>query len=134
MSDTTAHPFRDRWLAAVRATPGLSSDDQRVAHWLANRLLDGGTMARGTWSQMRREVSLADHAAGVHLTTLVRVGLMGERIRTGPDQGFPLVIPVAGHSGPTYETRADLEAKNARRVAARRAADLVADAKWLAGK
>lgn len=134
MTDTTANLFKHRWLAAVRATPGLSSDDHRVAHWLANQLEDGGTMARGTWSQLRREVRLPDHAAGVHLTTLVRVGLMGERIRTGPDQGFPLVIPVADRTAPTYETRAELEAKNARRVAARRAADLAADAKWLASK
>lgn len=134
MTDTTANDFKVHWLAAVRATPGLSSDDTRVAHWLASQLEAGGTMARGTWSSMRRELRLADHAAGVHLTTLVRLGLMGERIRTGPDQGFPLVIPFSEPKAASgYETRAQVEAKNARRAAARRAADLAADTKWLAG-
>lgn len=124
MTDTTAGEFAVRWLAAVRATPGLTGRDKVVAKWLANNL-EGGTTVLRTYQQMRDELKLPKGAAGVHLTTLSRLGFVGERIRTGPDAGFPLELPP-----PTSKT----QRMNERLAADRRAADLVADAKWLAKK
>jgi hypothetical protein len=135
---TVANLHKSRWLTAVRATPGLSRGNLRVAEWLAGELQPGETVVHRNWSQMKKELDLPQHAAGVHLTNLGRKGLVGERIRTGPShlQGFPLDIPlpkVAGEKAvSSYETRAEVEARNARRAAARRRADLEADAKWLA--
>lgn len=133
-AETTAD-FQSRWLAAVRVAPGLSAGDKRVAEWLGKSLREGTTVLR-TWQQMRNELSLPNHAAGVHLTTLARLGFVGERIRTGPGAGFPLELPLPKAKEEatvsSYETRAEVEARNARRAAARRAADLMADAKWLA--
>lgn len=134
---STVDVYKSRWLAAVRATPGLTAGEWRVAFWLASKL-DGTTTVHRTWQQMRNELNLPNHAAGVHLTTLARLGFVGERIRTGPGAGFPLELPLpkpkAERTVTTHETRAEVEAGNARRAAARRAADLRADAKWLASK
>jgi hypothetical protein len=131
----TVDVYKSRWLAAVRSTPALTGGDKKVAEWLAAHLESGTTVHRA-WSQMKRELNLPHHAAGVHLTTLTHARLVGERVRTGPDQGFPLEIPFseskAERTASSYETRAKPEAKNPRRAAARRAADLRADAKWLA--
>ncbi|MFF2245152.1 hypothetical protein ACFVTM_13340 [Arthrobacter sp. NPDC058130] len=125
--------FKARWLATLRTSPGLSARDKRVGEWLASNL-HGSTTVQRTWQQMKSELDLPDHAAGVHLTALARLGFVGERIRTGPNAGFPLELPLpkpsAGRSVSSYETRADVEARNARRAAGKRAADLRADAKW----
>ncbi|WP_028275224.1 hypothetical protein [Arthrobacter sp. I3] len=124
--------FKARWLATLRTTPGLSAGDNRVGEWLANNL-HGGTTVLRTWQQMRNELRLPNHAAGVHLTTLARLGFVGERIRTGPNAGFPLELPLptsaVERTVSSYETRAEVEARNARRAAGKRAADLRADAK-----
>lgn len=113
--------------------PGLTAGDLRVAEWLAANL-DGTTTVHRTWQQLRNELRLPNHAAGVHLTTLPRLGFVGERIRTGPPAGFPLELPVpklpAERTVSNYETRAAVEARNSRRAAGNRAADLRADAKW----
>lgn len=127
--------FKTRWLATLRSTPGLTARDLRVGEWLADNL-HGGTTVQRTWQQMRDDLKLPNHAAGVHLTKLARMGFVGERIRTGPNAGFPLELPLpkppTERTVSNYETRADVEARNARRAAAKRAADLRADAKWLA--
>lgn len=113
--------FAARWLATVRSTPGLTGRDKAVAKWLANNL-EGDNTVRRTWQHMRRELKLPDHAAGVHLTALSRLGFVGERIRTGPDAGFPLELPLI---------KPKTQIRNERLAADRRAADLRADAKWL---
>lgn len=121
MTDTTAGEFAVRWLAAVRATPGLTGRDKVVAKWLANNI-EGGTTVLRTYQQMRNELKLPNHAAGVHLTALSRLGFVGQRT---PGSGYPLELPL-----PESKT----QRTNERRAADRRAADLAADAKWLARK
>lgn len=114
--------FAARWLAAVRSTPGLTGRDKAVAKWLASNL-EGDNTVRRTWQHMRNELKLPNHAAGVHLTALSQLGFVGERIRTGPAAGFPLELP---------PPKSKTERTNERRAADRRAADLMADTKWLA--
>ncbi|WP_104172563.1 hypothetical protein [Arthrobacter sp. Y81] len=122
MTETIENAFAVRWLAAVRFTPGLTGRDKAVAKWMASNL-NGGTIVHRTWQQMRNEMKLPNYAAGIHLTALTKMGFVGERIRTGPDAGFPLELPL-----PKSKT----QRTNERIAADRRAADLRADAKWLA--
>jgi hypothetical protein len=120
----TSDSFAARWLAAVRSTPGLTGRDKAVAKWLASNL-EGDNTVRRTYQHMRNEMKLPNHAAGVHLTALSRLGFLGERIRTGPDAGFPLELP---------PLKSKTQVRNDRLAADRKAADLRADAKWLARK
>lgn len=94
MTGTIANLLKSRSLAAVRATPGLSRGDLRVVEWLAGELQPGETVVHRNWSQMKRDLSLPQYAAGLHLTALHRKGLVRERIRTGPSHRFPLDIPL----------------------------------------
>lgn len=132
-----ANAFKLRWLATMRTMPGLTSLDHKVGEWLADNLALGNTVLR-TWWELRSALTLSNHEAGVRIGNLARAGLVGQRIRTGAGAGFPLLIPTpktpASRTVTSCETRADVEERNARRAAARRAADLRADARWKAAK
>lgn len=121
MSDAQTDAFKSKWLIAIQAAHNLSPDDKRVARWLAANLHSGTTVHR-TWQQMKNDLRLPNFAAGLHLTALGNAGFVGERVRSGPLAGFPLLLPV-------IKSKAAVEA--ARRAASRRRDDALADAKWL---
>lgn len=137
MSAAVDSQFKSLWLAALHATPSLTPIDRRAGEWLAENL-GTGTAVPVTWLQFKTGAKLDHHRAGGAVANLARADLMGQRERTGPGAGFVLQLPKSQREpvAPTAgaETRTGIEARNARRAAAQRAADLRADAKWLAGK
>lgn len=133
----TENSFKLRWLTALRTAPGLTSKDRLAGEWLAANLALDETVVMRPWWDLRKATGLSNLEAGTAAGNLARVGLLGQRVRTGSNAGFPLLLPQPKRqpsAPPHVGASPEQEARTARRAAAQHAADKRADAKWLARK